>query len=326
MKIYSLRLLTIVLAFCAPVLALAGTIRGRVRLADNTPVDNIVIRLRGENVAFQDETQTDRQGKFIFENLPLNTFSLSIEGQGFRPYVSHIDISTSRMSFEDITLRPAKDPEPIIPPEGPKAQISAQEAAMPTAARQEYAKAQQLFLQEKKPHESIPHFLRSLDQYTSNPDVFILLAMAYMQDGDPKSAVSTLQKNVESNPQSADAHITLGVLLNQSKDYAGAEKVLLHGIELDAGIPQGHYELAKTYWATGRWQDAEPRAQKAVELMPNLAAAHVILGNIAYVKKHDPQVALKEFQEYLRLDPSGPMAQGTQQMIAKIEQELKKAK
>ncbi len=49
-------------------------------------------------------------------------------------------------------------------------------------------------------------------------------------------------------------------LENAQKDYASAEKNLMEGLKLDQESPQGHYELAKTYWAMGRWQEAEPHA------------------------------------------------------------------
>ena len=104
--------------------------------------------------------------------------------------------------------------------------------------------------------------------------------------------------------------------------YAEAETVLLRGLELDPGSADGHYELAKTYWALGRWQDAETHARKAVTLKPDLAGAHVLVGDIA-LHKRDAQGALREYRQALRLDSKGPMAAATQQMVEKIEQALR---
>jgi tetratricopeptide (TPR) repeat protein len=101
--------------------------------------------------------------------------------------------------------------------------------------------------------------------------------------------------------------------------YAEAETALLRGLELDPEAADGHYELAKTYWVLGRVQDAETHAAKAVSLQPALAGAHVLLGDIN-LHKRDAQGALKEYKEALRLDPKGPMAAATQQMVNKIEQ------
>ncbi len=119
------------------------------------------------------------------------------------------------------------------------------------------------------------------------------------------------------------ATLLWGPCTTQQKKYEDAEKALTHGLELKPDVPAGQYELAKTYWATGKWQDAEPHAQKAAALDPAMAPVHVLLGNIA-LRKQDPLGALKEFQEYLRLDPKGPMAGGVSQMIQKIEAGQKK--
>ncbi len=51
--------------------------------------------------------------------------------------------------------------------------------------------------------------------------------------------------------------------------------------------------------------------------MPDVASPHVLLGNIL-LRENNPQGALIEYQEYLRLDPNGLMAQGVRQMIEKI--------
>jgi cytochrome c-type biogenesis protein CcmH/NrfG len=57
--------------------------------------------------------------------------------------------------------------------------------------------------------------------------------------------------------------------------------------------------------------------------MPNLAAAHVLLGNIL-LRKQDLDGALGEYQTYLRLEPNGSMAVGTREMIEKIKQSPRK--
>jgi len=165
----------------------------------------------------------------------------------------------------------------------------------------------------------IDHLKKAIKIDPQFPDAYVLLATAYIQQNNPADAKSALDQAIEMDPKLAEARLTLGTLQNSQKDYAGAEKSLTEGLKLDPESPEGNYQLAKTYWAEGRWQDAEPHVQKALSLRADMAPAHVLMGNIA-LRKRDPDLALKEFKEYLRLDPKGPMAAGAQQMVEKLEQ------
>ncbi len=136
-----------------------------------------------------------------------------------------------------------------------------------------------------------------------------------------KDAESALGKASELNDKLAAAHLALGTCYNQQGRFAEAEKPLLRGLELAPEAADGHYEPGRTYWALGRWQEAEPRAQKALALRPEFPAAHLLMGNIL-LRKRDAAAALQEFKEYLRLEPNGPMAPPTREMVAKIERAL----
>jgi Flp pilus assembly protein TadD len=315
-----LRSLLLALFVSISTLAWAGFIRGQVRYENGQPADNVIIRLRSELVAYQAEMSTDSQGKFNFDGLPLKTFHLTIEGQGFKPYSSTIDISVSRMAYELITLRLDKQPDAKpVPPEGPNSSVSAKDAAAPDNAQQEFTKGQKLLMQDHQPHDSVAHLQRAVEMYPSYTSAYVLLGMALFQDGKPQEAHAALDKAMTIDPTAAAPYIMLGMLQNQERDFPGAEKSLTRGVELDPNAPEARYELAKACFAQGKWQDAEPHAQKAVAIMPAMAPAHVLLGNIA-LKKKDGAGAIREFKEYLKLDPQGPMAPGVTQMVQKLEQ------
>jgi tetratricopeptide (TPR) repeat protein len=144
------------------------------------------------------------------------------------------------------------------------------------------------------------------------------MASVYMQQGNAADAKATLDHAIEADPKLPEAWFTLGMLQNRQKDFAGAEKSLTEGLKLDDAAPQGHYELGKTYLALNRPDDAEQQAKKAIALLPTMAPPHILLGNIAW-KKQDAATALQEYQEYLKLDPKGPMAPGAQAMVKRIQ-------
>jgi tetratricopeptide (TPR) repeat protein len=318
-----LRLLVLALLISTAVASLAPNyIRGQVRLDNGLPADHVIVRLRSDAVAFQTETQTDIQGKFEFDGLYPTTYHLTIEGQGFRPYSSNIDISMSRMSYEQITLRMNKEPEAkAVPAEGPAGSLNVRIAQIPPAARKEFdVGRQRMSLQDAAGSEQ--HFQKAIALYPQYAEAYQLLGVLHLEEGKYAEAGPELQKAAELEPHMSTAYFALGICRNLMGKYAEAEPAFLRGLELNPDSPDGQYELAKTYWALGRWQDADPHAQKAVALKPDVGPPHVLLGNIA-LRKRDPQKALMEYHEYLRLDPNGNMAAGTQQMVDKIEQTLK---
>jgi tetratricopeptide (TPR) repeat protein len=266
--------------------------------------------------------QTDDQGRFNFDGLPSTTFHLTIEGQGFRPYDSFIDISMSKMAYELITLRLDRDPDAkAVPPEGPKGSINARTAQIPPAARSEFHLGEERMQAHDSPG-SIEHFQKAIAIYASYAEAYQLLGVAHLELGEAVDAEPELQKAIELEPNLATAYFALGICRNQLAKYPEAEVALARGLELVPDSADGHYHIAEAYWNLGRWDDSEPHARKALALNPGMAPAHVLLGN-SMLRKRDAPAALKEFREYLRLAPQGEFASGTRAAVERLEKGLK---
>jgi len=320
-----LRLFVLALLVASPLAAWAQSfIRGVVQFANHQPADHVILRLRSDMYAYQTETQTDVQGKFNFDGLPLTTFHLTIEGQGFRPYSSLIDISMSKMSYELITLQLDKEPEAkAVPAEGPTGTLNARIAQIPPQAHKEFEAGKQR-MQVHDDSGSAQHFQKAIDLYPQYAEAYQLLGVSLLEDGKLREAEPDLQKATEIEPHLSTAQFALGLCRNLMAKYAEAQTALERGLELDPRSAEGHYEVAKTYSALGRWQDATTHAKKAVALRPDDGRPHALLGDIA-LHQRDPHRALDEYQKYLQLDPKGNMAAGTQQMVSRIEQALKQS-
>jgi len=287
--------------------------------------DHIIIRLRSDMIAFQTETQTDIQGKFDFDGLPLSTYHLTIEGQGLRSFERVIDISMSKMAYELITLRLDKDPDAkAVPPEGPKGTINARAAQIPPSAHKEFDLGEARMQAQDVPG-SIEHFQKAIALYGSYAEAYQLLGVAHLELGKAVEAEPELQKAVELEPKLATAYFALGVCRNQLAKYPEAEVALAHGLELEPNSADGHYHIAEAYWNLGRFDDSEPHARKALALNPDMAPAHVLVGN-SMLRKRDAPGALKEFKEYLRLAPRGEFAPATSAAVERLEKGLQPVK
>ncbi|HKW77145.1 MAG TPA: tetratricopeptide repeat protein, partial [Terriglobales bacterium] len=151
--------------------------------------------------------------------------------------------------------------------------------------------------------------------------LYPLLGTAYIQTQQWPEARSAFEKATKLEPSSAEAFLGLGVVLNTQQDFSGARKVLEHSLQLKPESAAAHFEMAKSFWGEGKWQDAEPHARKALEIDKNFPMAHVIMGNI-YLRRRDAHSALMEYQEYLRLAPEGQESGPVKEMITKIQNAL----
>jgi tetratricopeptide (TPR) repeat protein len=193
---------------------------------------------------------------------------------------------------------------------------------VPESARKEFKKGEQA-LSENKLQESAKHFEKATKLHEDYPQAYRMLGDAYLEMKEWKKAEIALERSIVLDPKLAPAYVDLGAVENQMQNYGAAEQALKKALELSPDAETAKYELAKTYWGMGRWQEAAPLAQDVVSALPKLAGAHVLLGNI-YLKKRDAKDALREYEEYLRLEPDGTMAPDVKKVVAKLRDSLAK--
>lgn len=295
-------------------------IHGQVRDAvTHQGLQRALVTIEAQESGYAGQAQTDSAGNFAIQGLPPGIYIVKTKMPGYEEMTERVDLTLAFGSYLNLELRPRQAEQPAaLPPEGPTARLATRMAVVPEKARKEFAIAETLWKEGKDPDRCIDHLHKAIKAWPQFADAYILLASAYIQQGKQAEAKTAVDRAIALDPQLPEARFTLGALENSRKDYASAEKSLTEGLKLDQESPQGHYELAKTYWAMGRWQEAEPHAVKAAALEPTMAPVHVVLGNIA-LRKQDIDSALKEFQDYLKLDPKGPMADAVRAMVKKIQ-------
>ena len=298
-------------------------ITGQVRFPNGRAgPQGVQIILESERLGLVAQVNTDSSGKFAFQGIGQDSYILRARQPGFREAVERADIRTASTAYVILELKPLeKEPTGTLPPEGPGSTIS----AIPEDARKEFEAGNKLLVEKKDAKGSVPHLQKAVQLYAPYAPAYFLLGTAYLDQQKWKEAQSALEKAISINDHFAGPHLALGSSFAEQGKFADAEKPLLRGLELDPESARGHYELGRAYWALNRWPEAEPHAQKAAQLDPKMAPVHVLLGNIM-LRKRDANAALREFKEYLQLDPQGPLASSTGEMVKKIEKALAAAK
>lgn len=301
-----------------------GIIDVQLRLADGRPAPRgIHVRLEAAEGGAEGDLETIDGGKCRFNQRSSGVFIVRVSELGYKEVSARVELIASPMAHVTLDLIPLdKEPEPVVkvPPPGSPESVSVKDLAIPEPARQEFAKGQDAF-RAKNIDEAVKHFQKAIKLYDAYPQAYRMLGNAFVEKQQWPEAETALKKSIELQPDLAPAYFDLGALRNQTKNYSGAEDVLKKGLELTPDATIGKYELAKTYWGLRRWQDAAPFAAETVKALPDLAAAHILLGNIR-LKLRDAPGALHEYQEYLRIEPAGSMAPQVRDMVEKIQKAL----
>jgi len=305
-----------------------GVIDVQVRYATGAPGPRgIHVRLEAAEGGAAGDCQTRDGGKCQFNLSSSGVYLVRMSERGYKEVTVRVELISTSRGYASLELIPVagkaiSESAANVPAGTSASSVSTVDLSVPDNARQEYAKGENA-LKENKLDASAGHFHKAVHLYEAFPQAYQMLGTIYLQQKNWKDAQACLEKAIRLDPKLGDAYLELGAVFNQTKDYPKAEAALTRGLELSPDAPGGHYELAKTYWATGRWHEAAPHAATAVSEFPGLAAPHVLLGNIL-LRKNDPQGALREYEEYLRLDPDGPMAPGAREMVTKIQKALEK--
>lgn len=185
------------------------------------------------------------------------------------------------------------------------------------------AKGQDLLFKKHDARASVDEFKRAVKLDPWYGQAYLLLGLAQMQLQQWSDAQWAFEEATKVEPGNARAYLGAGSALNEQKNYAEAQKALQHSLEIRADSAEAHYELARSLWGLGKWQLAEPHVRQAIELNKDYAGPHALMGNI-FIEREDPEAALAEFQECLRLDPEGSLAPSVKEIIAQLKQALGK--
>ena len=185
------------------------------------------------------------------------------------------------------------------------------------------SKGEELLFKEHDAKASIDEFKKAIKLDPWYGQAYMLLGLAQMQLQQWSDAQWAFEEAAKVEPGNAKAYLGAGSALNEQKDYAEAQKPLQRSLEIRPDSAEAHYELARSLWGLGKWQAADPHVRQAIELNKDYAGPHALMGNI-YIERQDPEAALSEFEEYLRLDPDGTLAPSVKEIIAQLKKALGK--
>ena len=304
-------------------------INGQVRFAQGgAPAQQVLVRLESyEGGGPVSEAFTDRLGKFRFTGLPPAVYSVRVHQSGYRDAQQNVDTTTTSRGLVFLQLVPEATSTTTTV-------TGTVDANVPPAAQKEFEKGTVALTEGRKDKTAFAArcFEKAISLYPKFVEARLKLGTAYMDLGEWEKVQQALVATVEVDRRAFNAFFALSEVYLRENNLTEAEKVLVQGLAIEDRSYLGHLNLARVYWEKSRTikdlAQAKPTLEKAYEevkralsLNPNLAGAHLLKGNLL-LRVSRAADALKEFDEYLRLEPNGAFATETRALVEKLKKNL----
>jgi tetratricopeptide (TPR) repeat protein len=171
------------------------------------------------------------------------------------------------------------------------------------------------FLLHRTYEPAIEVFTKATERYPNSPRLFIGLGMALYSRGKYDDAVKALLAAADLNPADPRCYLFLSKANDSSPNQANdVIRRFRRFSELQPGNALALYYYAMSLWKGKRVEDpasdlgeVESLLQKSVTLDPNLAEAHVQLGNL-YADQHQFAKSIPQYTKALEVSPNLPDA------------------
>ncbi len=124
-----------------------------------------------------------------------------------------------------------------------------------------------------------------------------------VEQGEYQSAITKLERVIQSEPDSAIAYVQMGTAWTRLKDYDKALPILQKAVELKADSGLAQYELGLALFETGDWKAAAPQFEAAVAKAPKWADAQFSLAAV-YARIDRVPEAMEHLDISLELNPN----------------------
>ncbi len=145
-----------------------------------------------------------------------------------------------------------------------------------------------------------------------------------MRQSEYAEAQQLFEKAVELNPNVAAPRIFLGAIYNAEHRFADAETQLVRATQLNSKSGLAFFELSRAYWGLQNLDKTEEAVTRAHELSPKIPQVHLIRANVMLARGNYEGV-LGEYDEFLTLVPTGPMADHVRQRRTALQEQLARA-
>ncbi len=287
---------------------------------DDRPVHDARVEFTLSSTDWRGTAYTDREGRFDFAGLSRGTYRVTV----CAPECESLE-QTAQVEGKTgpVVLRLRK--EEASTPSRENFVISVHELNISGKARKAFEKGTKLLTQGNA-EESLGYFGRAVAESPAYYQAYYNLGIAQSRLGRIAEAEQAVQKAIDlTEGRTALPQFGMGMLLCKEQQYRQAEKVIERGLELEPGSALGKYFLGWAQYGLRRLVDAEKSLHQALFRDANQPAAYFLLAKV-HDQQNNPYAVVKDLDEYLKLDSSGPGSVQARALLEKAQRAMKENK
>ncbi len=158
------------------------------------------------------------------------------------------------------------------------------------------------FLQNKQYPQAEAEYRAALQLDPNNADLHLNLGIVLSNENDQAGSIAEYREAIRLDPNNDQAHINLGNRLRFKGDTDGALTEYREAVRLSPNNEDAHTALGDVYMDQKDWDSCIAEYKTALRINPNNDESHLTLG-VAYSQKGDQDSAIAEYREAIRINP-----------------------
>jgi tetratricopeptide (TPR) repeat protein len=155
----------------------------------------------------------------------------------------------------------------------------------------------------KEPKKAIEYYNKSLTLDKRNPDTFLGLGDAYLDDLQGGPAITNYEKALEINNKLPKPYLRIGQVYVRSRNWGTAEENLKKAIELDPAYSIAYKDLGELYYKQRKYEKAAEALKTYIDLADRNVSSLTKYAYALFLNK-DYDNASKTINEVIKLDSS----------------------
>lgn len=292
-----------------PVESHSGEILGTVyRNQRAEPAPQVVVNIRSRSSGMIQTVLTDFDGRFDLNHIPPGTYEISASGRGdgVASAVVQVNSLPAEVTLHLDSSVPAARGENSYT-------VSVRALKIPPKAQNEYNRGLELVAKDDFAR-SLEHFNKAAAIYPDYYEAIYYIGLVQLHLQHEDKAAQALQKAIDlSGGHYVRAQFAYGLIYCDQRKPEEGERLIRRGLETDPDSAEGHLFLGIALFDQNRLDEAEKSLREALLQNPAYPGVYLVLADV-HARKKDYRSQVEDLDAFLKLAPSSAASADVRRM------------